>query len=198
MAQNIGLFGGTFDPVHNGHISISKAFLSSGLIDELWILLTPDPPHKQNNVHADYADRRQMLNLAFTHEKRVRISTVENTLPSPSYSIQTIHHLKKRYPEYNFFLCIGGDSLSSFHKWYKYREILDECELIVAHRPGFNESNIPIEIKNKAHFINNRPLDISSTEIRNRCSKGEKIKHLLPQSVADYIQDKQLYHQSTN
>jgi len=193
MAQNIGLFGGTFDPVHNGHISISKAFLNSGLIDELWILLTPDPPHKQNSVHAPYADREQMLNLAFTDEKRVRISTVENTLPSPSYSIQTIRHLKKQYPDYTFYLCIGGDSLTSFHKWYKYREILNECELIVAHRPGFDVSDIPIEIKNKAHLINNRPLDISSTEIRNHCNKGENIGDLVPNSVAVYIKDKKLY-----
>ena len=102
--MRIGLFGGTFDPVHNGHISIVRSFLQSGYIDELWILLTPVPPHKLNKEHVSYEHRKEMLHLAFQDIDRVRISTIEQTLPKPSYTVQTVTHLAQKYPEDEFLL----------------------------------------------------------------------------------------------
>jgi len=132
--KKIGLFGGTFDPVHNGHVSIARSFMNSGVIDELWILLTPNPPHKKDGKQVQYSSRLAMLNNAFA-DLPVTILTIENDLPKPSYTFQTIRHLKKEHPNYEFYFCMGEDSLAQFDTWKFFKEILEEANLLVAKRP---------------------------------------------------------------
>lgn len=193
MAARIGLFGGTFDPVHRGHISIAQSFLSSGLIDELWVLLTPYPPHKQQADHTSYEKRFEMLTAAFEGMEHVVISMVENELPKPSYSVRTIRHFKDKYPDSTFYFCMGEDSLRHFHTWKKYREILDECELLVAQRPGESHRQVRDEILNKAHLVEHDPLDIASSDIRKSIKEGRDISGKLPKGVLKIIEKEQLY-----
>ncbi len=192
--KRIGLFGGSFDPVHNGHIEAVGSFLNSNLVDEVWILLTPDPPHKAEQKKTDFKHRYEMLKLAFQESDRIKISDVEKELPKPSYTLQTIHHLKFQHPDYTFFLCVGEDSLQSFHKWYKYDEILKECSLMVVDRPGSDHSRVDPEILERTIFVAHQPMDISSTEIRET-SDFSSLQDL-PEEVHNYIQKNKLYTDS--
>ncbi|MTI86661.1 MAG: nicotinate (nicotinamide) nucleotide adenylyltransferase [Balneolaceae bacterium] len=194
MVKRIGLFGGTFDPVHKGHESIADSFLNSEYIDELWVLLTPFPPHKKEQNHAPYKFRLQMLKAVFSAKQNIRISTVENQLPKPSFSVQTIRHLKKNYPENNFLYCMGEDSLAQFNQWKFYQEILEECELLVAHRPGSHHDDVEQKILEKTHFVDHVPLAISSTEVKEAITRGEaSIKEKLDKQVCSIIDKEQLY-----
>lgn len=197
MKQNIGLLGGTFDPVHRGHVSIAEAFLSSELIDALWVLLTPDPPHKARKVQTSYAYRSEMLEAAFDEYDSIKISTVENTLPRPTYTIQTLEYLIKNYPTSTFYLCIGEDSLLHFTEWYRYQDILELCELLVARRPGIEITSVEDQILDSAHYINHDPIDISSSEIRERLAHNKSVDKLLPNEVKKIIERHSLY-KSTN
>ena len=192
--KRIGLFGGSFDPVHNGHIEAVNSFLASGLIDEIWILLTPVPPHKPDQKKTDFEHRYNMLKLAFQESDNTKISDIEKDLPKPSYTLQTIDHLKKQHSEYTFFLCLGEDSLQSFHKWHKFEEILDECTLMVVDRPGADHSGVDSKILEKTVFVDHKPMNISSTEIRQSPETSTLVN--LPDEVQNYIQKNNLYTDS--
>lgn len=193
MSHHVGLFGGTFDPVHNGHISIAQSFIDSGIIDELWVLLTPFPPHKQEKSTTSYQTRLAMLEAAFSGMEKVKINTIENSLPKPSYSIQTIRHLNKQYPDITFFYCLGEDSLAKFHTWKYYDEILEECDLLVAQRPGVSHDETEGNILSQTHFVSHTPLDISSSDIRNNAKNKIPYRNMVPEEVALIIENEQLY-----
>ncbi|MEQ8525569.1 nicotinate (nicotinamide) nucleotide adenylyltransferase [Gracilimonas sp.] len=192
MSRRIGLFGGTFDPVHNGHLSIAHSFLESKLIDELWVLLTPYPPHKSQD-QTDYDMRLLMLREAFSGIQNLSIKTIENELPKPSYSVQTIRYLKKKHPNQTYLYCMGEDSLAYFHTWKYYEEILEECELIVARRPGETHTEVEDKILKRTHFVDHTPLDISSSEIRKKIARGSSISDQVPEEVVKVIEKEQLY-----
>lgn len=192
-AKRIGLFGGTFDPVHKGHQSIAESFLRSGLIDKLWVLLTPFPPHKQDENHAGYDYRYQMLEAVFGQISDIHISTIENELPKPSYSVQTIRYLKKEYPDHQYYFCMGEDSLAKFHTWKYYEEILQECDLLVARRPGESHDSVEDQILHKTHFVDHDPLDIASSDIKSAIKQGKEVKQLLNPAVYSLIEKEQLY-----
>lgn len=191
--MKVGLLGGTFDPVHNGHVSIAKSFLESAYIDELWILLTPFPPHKLDSGRISYINRLEMLTLAFKDFENLRISTLENELPEPSYTVNTIRDLKKTYQDYEFLYCLGEDSLSKFHTWKYYDEILSEAKILVTVRPGYNHDNVISEILERAIFVEHQPIKISSSEIKNRVKDGKEIVDLVPQNVDSFIKANNLY-----
>lgn len=193
MGTRIGLFGGTFDPVHNGHVSLVHSFLNSGLIDELWVLLTPSPPHKTDDEQTGYDLRLRMALAAFEELDQVSISTVEQELPSPSYTIRTLRHLKRAHPEHDFKLCIGEDSLVHFHQWKQYEEILNECDLLVAKRPGMSSTDLEEKILKASHFVEHEPIPISSTDLRKRISNGEAYADLIPDKVLKIIEKEHLY-----
>ena len=193
MTKRVGVLGGTFDPVHKGHLAIARSFLDSGEIDELWIIPSAFPPHKNGDEVTSYADRRAMLELVFDRWEKVRISTIEDQLPKPSYTLQTIRSLKEKYPEYQFYLCMGSDSLVHFHQWHRYREILGECSLLVAKRPGFDDQQISPEILNRTQFVAHKPIQISSSGLKDQI-KGEVLPEKdLPDEVVRYIKEKGLY-----
>lgn len=194
--KKVGIFGGSFDPVHIGHVHLAQSFLASGLIHKLLVLLTPAPPHKQGREITPYADRLAMLNLAFKDFEDVEISTIEQQLPSPSYSLQTLEYLQNTHPGTLFYLCMGEDSLVQFHKWYKYREILNRSDLIVAERPGYDRSSVSDEILESAIIVDHQPVDASSTEVRKSLewqSNLNEDERQLPDSVRKYIDEKGLY-----
>ncbi len=192
--KKIGLFGGTFDPVHIGHVSIAKAFLNSGQIDELWILLTPFPPHKKKQKHVPYALRFNMLQLAFNKLKDISILTIENELPEPSYTYQSIAHLKALYPEHNFVFCMGEDSLAKFSTWKHYKRILDQVKLLVARRPGENHFSVENHILSKTIFVDHEPVEAASSKIRELIENGEDVRRFLPLNVYELIKKEDLYH----
>lgn len=191
--KSVGLLGGSFDPVHNGHIQIAKSFLQSNYITELWILLTPDPPHKTQKALADFQYRLQMLEEAFSDVEGIKISDLENNLPKPSYTIQTLQYLDDEFPTYTFYLCLGEDSLQEFDQWKDWRQIVHYCDLLVATRPSTEKKQPRSFLKNKLHFINHDPVAISSTSIRNKVAAKQDISGLVPDSVYQIIKKNNLY-----
>lgn len=160
----------------------------------MWVLLTPDPPHKTDQIKTDFEHRYNMLKLAFQESDHTKISDLENELPKPSYTLQTIHHLKAKHPSYTFFLCLGEDSLQAFHKWHKYDEILEECTLLVVDRPGSDHTGVESEILEKTIFVDHMPMNISSTEIRQAPDSSTVMN--VPDDVLNYIQKHNLYTDS--
>jgi len=190
----IGLLGGTFDPVHKGHVEIVTSFLKSTKIDKLWILLTPHPPHKPSQQFSSYSDRLAMLTHTFNGFKNIKISTLEKELEPPQYTFKTIEVIQNRYPDNRFLLCIGEDSYLNFHKWRNYTKILKMTGLLVAARPGYDMSAQKTEIiKKSVHFVDHEPVDISSSQIREYVKNGRPFKHLVPQRVYNIIEQKNLY-----
>ncbi len=189
----IGLFGGTFDPVHNGHLAVAQSYLNSGFIDELWVVLTPDPPHKAGRELSRYELRKEMLEQAFAGMSRVTITDVETRLPRPSYTIQTVRYLAERYGDYSFYLCIGEDSLVDFERWYKWEEILEHCDLLVARRPNTEINPVNSKISRHAHFIEHSPVEVSSSELREKISRNEEVSNQIPDAVRKTIHKHRLY-----
>lgn len=193
MVERIGLLGGTFDPVHFGHLSIVRSFLTSGRIDQLWILPSSNPPHKEEESLTAFGYRKQMLKAAFAEFEDVLISDIERNLSGPSYTIRTLEFLKERFPDPVFYLCIGEDSLSGFESWYKADEILEQCELLVAKRPNSGNNKVKQEVLAKVHFIEHKPVEISSTVLRNRLKRGEDVSNYIPEAVLQIIRKHKLY-----
>jgi nicotinate-nucleotide adenylyltransferase len=191
--KGIGLFSGSFDPVHNGHLAVARSFLKSGYLTELWILLTPDPPHKSDVKLTDYDLRLDMLQAAFKDMENVHLSSIENKLPNPSYTVRTLRYFYNQYVGRQFYLCLGEDSVMNFNKWQNWREILSYCDLLAARRPNTGVIDLEEEIAQQTHFISHEPVDISSTEIRQRVAEGKSITHFVPYEVEKIINDKNLY-----
>jgi nicotinate-nucleotide adenylyltransferase len=172
-----GIFGGSFNPIHNGHISLAQQLKEKAGLDEVWLMVSPQNPLKQNEDLLDDEKRLEMVRLALEGKKGLIASDYEMHLPKPSYTWNTLQALSKDYPEREFVLMIGGDNWDLFDKWYHAEDIKQNYEIIVYTRtpgePGF--------------------IDISSTNIRQRVKEGKGIKRLVPKAVADYIRKEGLY-----
>tara|TARA_R110000868_G_scaffold304437_26_gene565486 strand:+ start:20143 stop:20739 length:597 start_codon:yes stop_codon:yes gene_type:complete len=197
MSRRIGLFGGTFDPVHKGHVSIAHSFLQSEIIDQLWVLLTPFPPHKKGEEHVSYSIRHEMLEVAFSEVENLSIMTIENELPKPSFSFNTVKHLKELHPEVTFFFCMGEDSLSKFHTWKHHGELIKEVPLLVAQRPGANHFEVEKYILERTTFVEHTPINVSSSKIKELINSQDQLLELLPKKVLDIILEESLYKKNT-
>ena len=157
-----GLYGGSFNPIHIGHTQLSQALLDLHLVDEMWLLVSPQNPFKVNQKLLDDDARLELAKLAVQDIPNITVSDYEFHLPRPSYMVHTLEHLRQDYPEREFVLVIGADNWERFPHWYKYQEILAHHQVIVYPRPGCELKDIP-----KGVTIADTPLiDISSTEIR--------------------------------
>ncbi|MEX1062044.1 MAG: nicotinate (nicotinamide) nucleotide adenylyltransferase [Balneolaceae bacterium] len=196
MVERIGIFGGAFNPVHNGHLSVASSFLESNLIHSLWLIPTADPPHKTDSL-APFRHRLKMLEIAFYDWDRIEINDLESRLENPSYTLRTVTHLQDSYDDRLFYLCMGEDSLSRFSGWYKYEELLQRACLLVAERPGYDKRAVPEKILNRTIFVEHEPVDISSTDIRKTNTGGDEsgadTGKKLPDSIHQYIAANALY-----
>lgn len=197
--MRIGVFGGAFNPVHNGHINLAKSYLESLSLDKLLIVPTANPPHKTASGLADGAHRLHMLSLAFSGIEKAEISDIEFQRTEKSYTYDTIMELRKSYPDDEIFLIIGEDQFLSFDKWYRYHDLLSETVLCTAARTdNKREEIISFASKllggNSNYFLADfAPVVVSSSEVRERIRKNEDISFLVPAAVSEYIKDKRLY-----
>lgn len=190
--RRIGIFGGSFNPIHNGHVHLCHSYLDSGLIDELWVIPVYDPPHKSLSELLPFKHRLEMTRLAFIREHRIKVLDVENHLPQPNYTLNTLEYLKSEYPECDFYLCIGGDSLNQFHTWYQYQSILKLTKLLVAKREHFDVHDVSSEVLDRTTFISTKLTPESSTSIRQQLSQTHFTSDL-PKEVMTYIQNHRLF-----
>jgi nicotinate-nucleotide adenylyltransferase len=196
----IGVLGGTFDPVHRGHLAMAEEARRALGLDEVMLVPAGRPPYKSAGKIASAADRLEMLRLATAGRPYLKVSTMEIERPGPSYTVDTIAALKKQYGnKAGIYFILGGDSLSQFPTWREPDKIIAMCYLVAVPRPGCPrpdvktlEKDVP-GISKKLIFLEKPRLDISATVIRETASRGESIAKYIPGPVADYIRKNQLY-----
>jgi len=191
--MKICLFGGTFDPPHIGHLLIAQTICEAESFDKIVFIPVNIPPHKKVKTSLD--NRINMLNIAIADNPNFEISDIEIKRGGISYTIDTIKTIKKNYGIQNnkISYLIGSDSLLSFHNWKDPEKILEECQIIVAIRPGFRPSDIPAWILHRIQFANIPRFEISSTNIRTRWVENKTIRYMVTLPVWEYINKKNIY-----
>lgn len=189
--QKIGLFFGSFNPVHIGHLIIANYMANFSDLDEVWFIVSPHNPLKQKSSLANMYDRLEMVNLAIANTPYLKVSDIEFKLPQPSYTIDTLTHLREKYPSKEFVLIMGADNLVSFTKWKNYEVLLRDYSIYVYPRP---EANVEEWKEHSSITFTATPqMEISSTFIRNAIKQKKNIKFLVPDEVIEFIDKKNLY-----
>jgi nicotinate-nucleotide adenylyltransferase len=192
MTGLLGVLGGIFDPVHNGHLAVASLAREALGLEKIIFIPSGNPPHKSTSICASASDRLNMLRCALEEETDSIIWEGELNRPGISYTIDTLHELIREFNRPLYFI-IGSDNLHEICSWHRYREIIDLVSFCVASRPGYSDM-IPEELSNATvKFIPSPRWGISSSMIRSYFSQGYTCKHLLPSSVIDYILKKKLY-----
>ena len=189
--MEIGLFFGSFNPIHIGHMIIAQTMLENAGIGELWFVVSPQNPFKKNKSLLHEFDRFDMVEAAALENPKFKVSDVEFHMPKPSYTIDTLVVLSEKHPNHNFRLIVGGDNMNQFHKWKNSDQIIENFGLLIYPRPG-QDINVLPQHKNIC-YIEAPMLEISATFIRNAIKKRHSIKYLVPESVENHIYRKGFY-----
>ncbi|NLB55491.1 MAG: nicotinate-nucleotide adenylyltransferase [Lentisphaerae bacterium] len=202
MKQKIGIFGGTFNPVHLGHLIMAQDALEAFELSKVLFVPSSKPPHKTGTALAPAEHRAAMLLNALERSTHFEVCEMELVRGGTSYTVDTLRELRKKYVDRDLFFIIGSDSLTELHTWKEINQILELCTIVTMARPGYD----PISIKYSdinlpdpwperllTNVISMHQLNISSSDIRHRIAEGMRISHLLPQSVDSYISEHRLY-----
>lgn len=192
FAMNIGLYFGSFNPIHIGHLAIANYALAYGAIDQLWLVVSPQSPFKQKQSMLDDYQRLELVNRAIEGDDRMKASSIEFRLPKPSYTIDTLTYLQEEFPMHQFSILMGADNLQSFHKWKNYEQILANYSLLVYPRPGIDISNLHFNT-DSVQLIDAPLMEISASFIRKAIREAKDIRHFLPPSVWQYIEEMNFY-----
>ena len=189
--MKVGLFFGSFNPIHIGHLAIANYITEYSDIDELWLVVSPQNPLKKKKTLLDEYDRYQMVELALKNDHKIKPSDIEFRLPKPSYTIDTLTYLSEQNPKNEFVLILGADNLTSFRKWKNYEVILDQYQLYVYPRPNYDLGEF--KTHSKVEIINAPMMEISSSFIRNSIKEGKDVRYFLPNTVYEYIMKMHFY-----
>lgn len=181
--MNIGLFGGSFNPIHNGHVRLAKALLQEAGLDEVWFMVSPQNPFKQNQQLLDDNKRFRLVQIALKDEPHLKACDFEFNLPKPSYTWNTLQALQEAYPDDQFTILIGGDNWAAFDKWYRYEDILQRYPIVVYPREGSEVTGFEFQVP-KIKIVKTPLINISSTQIRQRIQAGKSVRGLVPTGVA--------------
>ncbi len=191
--KKTGLFFGSFNPIHIGHLIIANHIVEHTDLDEVWFVVTPHNPHKQKKSLLSDIQRLMMVRLAVENYPKLKASNIEFDLPQPNYTINTLTALQEKYPGKHFVLLIGEDNLPGFHKWKNYEAILQYYTIYVYPRPGVKKPDNNILNHPSVHIINAPLMEISATRIRKDIKAGKNIRPLLPPEVFTYIDEMNFY-----
>lgn len=192
--KKVGLYFGTFNPVHIGHMIIANHMVEFSELDEVWFVVTPQSPFKAKKTLLANHHRYQMVLEATQDYPKLKPSTIEFNLPQPNYTIHTLAHLLEKYPKgYRFCLIMGEDNLKSFHKWKNYEVILEHYELFVYPRISEGTVEHRFEGHERIHKVDAPIVEISSTFIRREYKKGKNVRPMLPESVWKYMDEMNFY-----
>ena len=189
--MKITLYFGSFNPVHTGHMIIANHLLNFTQTEEVWMVISPQNPFKNQQNLADSYDRLHLVELAIGDQANIRTNTIEFDLPKPSYTIDTLTYLQEQYPEHEFALLVGSDNLPSFHKWKNYEMILKHYQMYVYERPG-HVTELYKDQEN-VQFVEGPMLHISASFIRKLIREGRDIRYLVPDAVYHYLGASNLY-----
>ena len=185
--MKIGLYFGTFNPIHVGHLIIANHMAEHSDLDQVWMVVTPHNPHKKKSTLLDDFHRLHMVHLATEGFSKIKPSDIEFKLAQPNYTVNTLVHLEEKYPSHQFSLIMGEDNLKSLHKWKNYEVILQNHDIYVYPRISSEAENLEHKDHPRIHMIDAPIVEISSTFIRNNIKEGKNIQPLLPANVWDYI-----------
>lgn len=189
--MKIGLFFGSFNPIHVGHMIIANHFVEYGDLDEIWLVVTPHNPLKKKSTLANDYDRLHLVNLAIDDNLKLRATDIEFKLPQPSYTIDTLTYLSEKHPNKEFVLIMGGDNLATLHKWKNYEIILEDYGIYVYQRPEYDLGDLQ---NHKNVRIFQAPLmSISASFIRKSIKAKKSVRYLVHDAVLEYIESSGIY-----
>lgn len=191
MKKKVALYGGSFNPIHIGHLALANFICEEGIVDELWFVLSPENPLKKETNLLDENQRFEMVQLAIQGYPKFKASNFEFHLPRPSYTINTLHALNDKFPDTDFYVIIGADNWSLFDKWKSADEIIDNYHLLIYPRSGYpiNSSTLPQTVQ----YLDSPEIEVSSTFIRNSIKEGKNYCYFMHPAVCSYIQKNKLY-----
>lgn len=191
--MKIGLYFGTFNPIHIGHLTIANHLVENSELDQVWFVVTPQSPFKKKSSLLDDHQRLEMVYLATKDYNKLRPSDIEFGLKQPNYTIDTLTYLIEKFPQHEFSLIMGEDNLKSFHKWKNYEQILANHDILVY--PRLSDGKIETQFNQHPKIFNiSAPImELSSTFIRNEIKSGRNIKPMLPDKVWHYIDEMNFY-----
>ena len=191
--MKIGIFGGSFNPIHSGHAIIAHHIITSGAVDRLWLMVSPVNPLKVGHERqvAD-TDRLRMVEMVTRPLENVETSAFEFTMPKPSYTIDTLNALQAKFPDDEFYLVTGADNWVIFDRWRNSKEILAKYHLLVYPRLGYDVV-IPEELRDRVTLVDAPIIELSSTAVRERLAQGLSVRYYVPDEVLGYIERNKLY-----
>ena len=191
--MKIGIFGGSFNPIHSGHAIIAHHIISSGAVDRLWLMVSPVNPLKVGlEQQVADTDRLRMVEMVTRPLENVETSAFEFTMPKPSYTIDTLNALQAKFPDDEFYLVTGADNWVIFERWRNSKEILTKYHLLVYPRLGYDVV-IPEELRDRVTLVDAPIIELSSTAVRERLAQGLSARYYVPDEVLSYIERKGLY-----
>lgn len=191
--MKVGLFFGSFNPIHIGHLVIANHLVEYSDLDQIWFIVTPHNPFKNKNTLLDNYQRLEMVYRATKDYTKLKPSDIEFNLPQPNYTINTLVHLQEKYPQNEFALIMGEDNLKSFHKWKNYALILKNHHIYVYPRVSEQKVETQFDGHKKIHVINAPLMELSSTFIRKAIKEGKNVQPMLPQHVWEYLDEMNFY-----
>lgn len=191
--MKIGLYFGTFNPIHVGHLIIANHLAEHSDLEQIWMVITPHNPLKQKNTLLDDYQRLHLVRLATEDYPKIKPSDIEFKLPQPNYTVNTLAHLMEKYPQHEFSLIMGEDNLKSFHKWKNYDYILQHHDIYIYPRISEEAENLEFKNHPRIHIIDAPIVEISSTFIRESIKSKKNIRPLLPHNVWEYVDHNNFY-----
>jgi nicotinate-nucleotide adenylyltransferase len=191
--KKTGLFFGSFNPIHIGHLIIANHLVEHSGLDEVWFVVTPHNPHKNKKTLLDDNHRLMMVRLAVEPYTKLKASNIEFDLPQPNYTINTLAILQEKYPDRTFVLLMGQDNIASFHKWKNYQAILDFYQIYVYPRITDKIPLQKIKEHRSVHFVKAPIIELSASSIRNDIKNKKNIRPMLPPEVFTYIDEMNFY-----
>lgn len=186
-----GLFFGSFNPIHIGHMAMANYMVAFTPIKHIWFVISPQSPFKKRETLLNNYERLEMVYLAIDDDERLRASDIEFNLPTPSYTIDTLTYLSEKFPGRQFALIMGADNLFHFHKWKNFEQLKQNYHIYVYPRPGINRETCPIS--DTIHWVDAPLMDISSSFIRQAIGEKRDVRHYLPSKVWKYIDEMLFY-----
>ena len=191
--MKIGLYFGTFNPIHVGHLIIANHMAEHSDLEQIWMVVTPHNPLKQKNTLLDDYQRLHLVRLATEDYPKIKPSDIEFKLPQPNYTVNTLAHLMEKYPQHEFSLIMGEDNLKSLHKWTNYEYILQHHDIYIYPRVSEEAENLTLKDHPRVHWIDAPIVEISSTFIRENIKNKKNIRPLLPHNVWEYVDHNNFY-----
>ena len=190
--KKIGLFFGTFDPIHNGHVKVAKYIVDNYFSEEVWLVITPQNPEKKFIKISNFDHRYKMAQIATNKIDNVNPSKAEQDLPTPNYTIDTLNHISEKYKNYEFSLIIGQDNFEKFNSWKSYERIIENYKILIYPRIGTDKKPEIGILKNIVH-LEGATVDVSSSEVREKIKNKNLVKNYLDEDVLNFIIENNLY-----